>query len=274
MIYCVWYPAGGFGTYISSVLDRYGKNFVRPSESDFVFSPTGNSHLNEKVVPVYRDRIANRYQIKLDHSQGNYSVLIDNGVNSESTKFLSVFPNAHVIKICYDDKSWPTLVQTLIVKAMNKTLESEIMPDQNKWDCADDWAVREKYFLFLIENQLRCAWKPDDISTSLDVGQIWNYTSLVNFFSSIGIEVENFEHKHQKWQQANQQYFTPAHQAQYIVQCVKNRQEVDLTHITDLWQQAVVNYYVLLDFGVTVPANTYANWFQNTKQIWEMIDGL
>jgi hypothetical protein len=41
----------------------------------------------------------------------------------------------------------------------------------------------------------------------------------------------------------------------------------DLTHITDIWTQAVVYYYIWLEFGIEVPHNDFANFFTNTDQI-------
>ena len=47
MIYCVWYPSGGFGHYIGATLSLYGKNFARPKK-DLTFNANGDSH---NVVP-------------------------------------------------------------------------------------------------------------------------------------------------------------------------------------------------------------------------------
>lgn len=273
MIYCVWYPSGGFGSYLSAVLDRYGKNFVKPDNKHIILSADGNSHLNTKIVPIYRNSLSS-YEFEFDHSKGNYSVLIDNGINDEGTEFLNVFPNSQIIKVCYNDQSWPVVAHTMIVKAQKKTLESELSVDQSHWSSHEDWTVREKYFLFLTEHYLRSRWNSDQRFSSLDVNQVWNYHDLVEFFESIGIAVDSFEHDHLQWQQANQKYFEPVHLANTIIEHVKQKQNIDLSHINDIWCQAVINYFVYVEFGIVVPANTYANWFNTTEQLWIMIDEL
>ena len=35
MIYCVWYPSGGFGHFINAVISLYGVDFKRPKNKKF-----------------------------------------------------------------------------------------------------------------------------------------------------------------------------------------------------------------------------------------------
>ena len=56
-----------------------------------------------------------------------------------------------------------------------------------------------------------------------------------------------------------------------VLSCVITKQSDDLTHITDIWSQAVIYYYIWLKYNVEVPHNDYANWFTNTKEIVTML---
>jgi hypothetical protein len=53
MIYCVWFPAGGFGHFINAVLTLHGKNFARPDVDHYEFDKLGTSHSLPRVAPTY-----------------------------------------------------------------------------------------------------------------------------------------------------------------------------------------------------------------------------
>ena len=88
MIYCIWYPSGGFGHFINAVLSLYGTNFARPRVNTVEFNNDGNSHAVELIAPKYLKNL-NNYSFNFLPNY-NYSVLIDNGINDEGTKFLKI----------------------------------------------------------------------------------------------------------------------------------------------------------------------------------------
>ena len=88
MIYCVWYPSGGFGHFINTILNLHGKNFVRPINK-IKFSHTGDLHALELTAPKYHADPEN-YNFNFDQNL-NYSVLIDNGINNEGEQFKTIF---------------------------------------------------------------------------------------------------------------------------------------------------------------------------------------
>jgi len=267
MIFCVWYPSGGFGHFINAILSLHGKNFVRPKKQ-LKFSNNGNSHDLDLVVPKYSH---NRwpYEFKFDENK-NYSVLIDNGINNESEQFKSVFPTARTIKICYTDYTWPIVAQTMIDKAMNSALECELPIDV--WNTQDLWARREKYFLFLRDHPLRSAWRPNSIDFALKIDDMIEYTDLLTAIESYGIELESFDDIWKQWKVTNQKYIAPIHDAKIIIDGVKNNVSLDLRHITDVWNQAVIYYYIWLEFGIEVLHNDYSNWCTNTQEIVTMLN--
>ena len=261
MIYCVWYPSGGFGHFINAVLSLYGNNFVRPS-NHVEFSANGNSHNLKLVVPKYKDDCWEGFQFD---PMVNYSVLIDNGIANETTNFLKVFPASNTIKICYTDYSWPIVARTMIEKSIPSTLEAQLP----SWDNTN-WAVREKYFLYLRDHELRSKWKPNYNTYNIFIDDLLNYQNFYNKLSNFGIA--DFNTLWQQWFFANSKYIEPIILAKKIISAVHTRENIDLTGYQDLWTQAVVYYFIWLEFEFEVPHNDYANWFTNTNDIVIMLD--
>jgi hypothetical protein len=263
----VWYPSGGFGHFVNAILTLYGKNFVRPNKQ-LTFSNNGNSHDLDLVVPKYlHGTWTETFEFE---DKKNYSVLIDNGITDESEQFRVVFPKSTIIKICYTDYTWPVVARTMIDKAMKSSLEHEL--PVNDWNTQDSWARREKYFLFLRDHPLRSAWKPNSIDFDLKIDNMINYANLSIALESCGIELDSFNNIWEQWQAANQKYIAPIQDAKTVINCVKNNVSFDLRHVVDVWNQAVIYYYIWLEFGIEVPHNDYSNWFTNTQEIVTMLN--
>lgn len=270
MIYCIWYPSGGFGHFVNAVLTLRGKNFVRPKKS-LEFSATGDSHSLDLVVPKYLHECWPGGIEFLNDK--NYCVLVDNGINNESTKFKNTFPGAAVIKICYTDHSWAVVARTMIEKAMQSSMDAELPTDT--WNTDEPWAKREKYFLYLRDHPLRHAWRPELknelADNELDVGEF--YEDYDNFYAAVNAiaKIEDFYDLWKEWRQVNAKYIDPATTAKEVLSKVITKTSEDLTHITDVWTQAVIYYYIWLKYGVEVPHNDYSNWFTNTADIVKML---
>lgn len=267
-IICIWYPAGGFGHFVGAVLQLHGARFAG-SQHSLEFSNNGDSHAFPLVVPKYHHN-PNTYCVPaLDKSQ-RYSVLIDNGVNDESTTYRQFFPESQTIKLCYTDRSWPIVSRTMIEKAMQRNFHDEVSVDETCWNQDQDWTRREKYFLFLRDHPLRQQWRPDEACFNLLIDDLLCYSSMLARLSEFGVQDSpEFHNNWHQWSNANSIYLDPVITAAWIIEHV--RDDLDLSQI-DLWTQAVVNYYIWLEFGVEVPANDYSNWFTNTKQIARMLD--
>jgi hypothetical protein len=264
MIYCVWYPSGGFGHFINAVLTLHGKNFVRPNNF-LEFSKNGNSHNLDLVVPKY---LHNQWSNNINFiDDKNYCVLIDNGINDESENFKSKFPNSTIIKVCYSDYSWPVVAKTMIVKAMNSSIEDQL--PVNSWASTESWVYREKYFLFLQNHALRQAWKSTD-NNALYIDHLFDYYCFFDKLNSFA-EVESFTSMWVDWRNANIEYIAPIEIAKDIINSVKLKKRCKLDHITDIWIQAVVYYYIWVTFKKEVPHNDFANFFVNTDQIIDLV---
>lgn len=268
MIYCVWYPSGGFGHFLNAILTLYGQGFERPELPKKQFGKNGNSHSLKLVAPKFLHD-PETYNHSFNDSN-NYSVLIDNGINNESTRFRNFFPESIVIKICYDDYTWPVVARTMIEKAMEVDFATEISVDSN-WQELGVWALREKYFLFLRDHEFRHKWRPDPNCRNLQIDKFLSYPDIRNFLDSCGIVLEDFLSFWQNYKQLNKIYFDPGIVAKEILQDVKNKNWRNIT-VDDVWTQAMVYYYIWLEYNFEVPHNDYSEWFTNTKEISIMLD--
>lgn len=265
MIYCIWYPSGGFGHFINAVLTLHGDNFVRPKKS-LKFSADGNSHDLDLVVPKYfHECWSGGIEFRNDK---NYCVLIDNGINNESDNFRSRFTDPIVIKVCYSDFSWPIVAKAMINKAMQSSIELQL--PVTEWQTDEVWARREKYFLFLRDHTLRHAWRSTD-DYIIYVDNLYN--DCEEFFETINsiVKTEYCPDLWLEWRDANAEYLNPVRTAKRIISDVKMKIKTDLTHITDVWTQAVIYYYIWIEFSIEVPHNDFANFFSNTDQITELV---
>jgi hypothetical protein len=261
MIYCIWYPSGGFGHFVNAVLSLHGDNFVRPV-NQLEFSTTGDSHSLELVAPKYFHDEPYHYNF-LDNV--NYSVLIDNGINNEGKKFTEVFPKATIIKLCYDNYSWPIVAKTMIDKAMRSSIEDELGIED--WATDETWARREKYFLFLRDHALRFKWQEDKNCININITNLTDYNNFKMLLINSGVSLSSFRHLWDTWLAHNFQYFTPVRSAQTIIESIKDNKSLDLSMITDIWTQSVIYYYIWLEFGVEMPHNDYADWTVNSNSI-------
>ena len=269
-VVCIWYPSGGFGHFINGVLTLAGKDFKRPNNNNIEFNNNGNSHSLDLVAPKYFHDPP-EYNFKFNNSS-RYSVLVDNGINNESKKFCSMFPDAQVIKICYTDYTWPIVSRTMIEKAMNTNFDQHVFIDDGKWGTTDLWAQREKYFLFLRDHSLRFAWRNDPECTNINIDDMINYQQLYKKIVEIGIDINAFESLWTQWYYYNKKYLEPVTTAYKILQHVDQQIDLDLSNITDVWGQSVIYYFIWLKYKFKIPHNDYANWFTNTKDIVIMLN--
>jgi hypothetical protein len=267
MIYCIWYPSGGFGHFINGILTLYGEKFARPKKNKIKFSITGNAHSLDLVAPKYK----NNYKFNFDPKL-NYSVLIDNGINDETTEFLKDFSTSTIIKICYSKYSWPIVARTMIEKAMASTLEQQLPVNFVEGTLQPDWAVREKYFLFLRDHSLAHAWKPSSFATNLSVDDMLHYQTLAGQLRCAGLELKNFFDIWQQWYQANQIYLEPVLASKDVIDCLITGKNRPLTEFNTHWAQAVLYYFIFLEFGKEVPHNDHADFFINTNEIQQWLD--
>lgn len=268
MIYSIWYPSGGFGHFVNACLLLKGVGFERPT-SEFRFGEDGNSHSLSSTLPKYLHN-PKEYPIIQDSTEIKKTVLIDNGIHDESKIFQKHFLDATVIKICYDDWSWSIVAKTMIEKAMGCKLDQEISVNLDLWGSNEEWEQREKYYLYLRDHNFRNCWREDKNCKNIKINDLLSFENFMNKFKSIRIEFQNdVSDLWKDWVRANLDYINPFCAASNIVDNLHKNEPINKT---DLWTEAVVNYFIWLRYNFEVPAWDYRNWFSSTKDIRTMLE--
>lgn len=274
----IQYPSGGFGHFTHVILSVYGKGFSG-NITDYNFGPGGDSHAYPVDLPKYLQAESysqDFYNSQLSQVTSQYStVLIDSGIDNDSSNFRKFITPDISIRICYNDWSWPMLAQMFYtrcmaaVKGSQQEISQWIRPDQGKWDnLTEPWVIREKFFLYLRDHSFRHTWRPGDVTLNISVDRFLSYTTLYDSLTNC-FEVSNFESFYNNWYQKNHKHFKSYLDAQYVIKNLHNN--VDISHINDLWTQAVVYYYIWLQYNVEVPHNDYSDWFTSTDDIVTML---
>lgn len=265
-VLCIWYPSGGFGHFINAILCLHAPGFVH-TQNHIEFSDIGDSHQFDLILPKWHHNPSD-YRLPPLQEHQRYTVLIDNGIDDQNSHYRAVFRDSPTLKICYDDFSWPVVAKTMIVKAMRVDLANEVAVDQHCWNSNQNWAKREKYFLYLRDHDFRHKWRPDPDCHNIALNDLMQYETMMNRLTQFGIG-DSFYQDWQRWFSANREYLEPILRAHRIIARAPEHNEClrDLS----LWDQAVINYYVWLAYGVEIPANDYADWFTNSSQIYDLV---
>jgi hypothetical protein len=175
--------------------------------------------------------------------------------------------------MCYSDLSWPIVANTMITKAVNSSLEHEILNNcESGWiDTSADWVKREKYFLVLRDHEFRSKWKSSNNCFNLSVDDLLDYKKFVTQLTNFGIKVDNFKKTWEKWYLLNKPYVDPCLTATQVLSAVEQNKNLDLGSMTDIWSQAVLYYYIWLKYNIEVPHNQFENFFKNTNKISEWL---
>lgn len=277
----IQYPPGGFGFYIARLINSFVTNVVQTPDQ-FEFDRVGSSHLLPLVAgdieyqrsrdlydpdPQYWPAIQAGQFVVIPHCPG----MADDSLN----RALTTFPRARILRVVYHDSAWPLVFQNCIIKAKLGTLENDVAFDHERYGSDADWAVRENYTLVLQGHDFRHLWKPYQAHNvyNLDV-----YTLLTNPAAALEFiaeivggqvhDIQDLPQRHQQFLSLNQN--TADHLEIYSL-ATTLPPAIDLTHITDIYQQAVFNFYVQTEFKIEIPVNDYANWFQNTDQVRDLV---
>lgn len=275
------YPSGGYGFYLARLINSFVTNVVHTPDS-FLFDHLGTSH----GLPLVAGEINTAQNRNLRSVDIKYKTAIDQqkyvvipycpGIQDDTTDVLkNNFSNAKIIRLYYYDNTWPLVFENCITKATAKTLEDAVEFDPKKFGSSEDWARRENYSLLCEHHHYRNMWKEYDHERFLNI-DIFNllsdpYQCLIQIADFIqgSVAQSNFLLAgHQQFLTAN-----PAVAVHLEILRMVNSLyiEQDLTHISHLYHQAVLNFYVQSKYKVVIPANDYANWFTNTKEIVQML---
>jgi hypothetical protein len=263
-------------------LSKFGNNFA-VDLAEYKFGIGGDSHGFPLLLPKFHN--VDDYNVELYHKalsniqdKKNVTILIDSGITNDTLNFKKFISPDCAIRICYNDWSWPLLAKMFYTRCMAAVdfkryhIFDFIKPTTAQWgsNASENWAIREKYFLYLKDHHFRYCWRPSDGCVTLPIEKILNYDSLHSALNH-WFEVSDFEDFYKKWNDANSEHFSFYFDCLEIMDCVESRKSKDLAGINDLFTQAVVYYYIWIKYNFEVPHNTYSNWFTNTTDIVNML---
>jgi hypothetical protein len=276
------YPSGGYGFYLTRLINTFITNVVKTPD-DFLFDSVGTSHPLPLVAgSIYFDQnqtlisVSDQYQF--DIARQKY-VLIPycTGIQSDDvTALINTFTNAKIIRLYYNDDTWPLVFQNCIIKAALETLETAVEFNSVAFGSSDDWAKRENFFLLLKNHHYRHMWNQCDLPQFLNIDIVSLLTdpetclrSIANFIDGTIVDLDLLPVRHQQFLDSNLN--TVGHLK--ILDIVKNiKLDQNLNHIDHLYQQAVLNFYLQLRYNFEVPPNDYSDWFTNTADIVKMLE--
>jgi hypothetical protein len=267
MIYCIWYPSGGFGHYINAVISLHGENFVRPANKNLKFSPLGNSH--DLELSVRKWHFSYDYNFTVPASSKHYSVLVDTGISHDNnTKFINDFNNPYIIKVCYTDWSWAIMLQTSIIKGIKEDFDTHLGIDHLNFD----WEKREQIFLALLNSPIRNKWRDNIHGKTLLIDDLLDYNVFKSKLLSFGIKTDDFYQLWESWYQVNYNYFSGYLNSKKVLDAIKNKTNMSLDMFTSITDQAILYYFIWLEYNLEVPHNTFSNFFEDTNQITKWIN--
>lgn len=291
-LFCVNYPSGSFGHFTHLILASAGTEFhkvdvehkfnnqINSGSSHFIHSEVRKLCCNEYCPEDYSvyatTDLINDYKRLTDN--GKYtSVIVDPGINDDSINFSSFFPGAPIIRIYYDDFSWPLSLYVFYARCMSEVTYREthisnfIIPEEDIWGTNEDWVHREKYFLMLKEHKFRHMWKPLLGAININVDCYTNYDKLFHSFSK-SLSIENFEDLYNKFFQSNKHHLEWYIQSRLVLEAIKEHRNIDLSILSkNLYAQATINYYIYLLYGFDVPAWDCRDWFTSTEDIFKLL---
>ena len=277
----IQYPSGGYGFYLARLINSFVTNIVSVDDS-FSFDHLGTSH----SLPLVAGDIHHEQQRTLHSTDEKYQSGIDQqkyilipycpGIPNDTTDNIkNNFPNAKILRLCYQDNTWPLVFQNCIIKAAVGTLENDVEFDHNKFGSSEDWARRENFSLMFAQHHYRNIWKAHKHEQFLNI-DIFELLAnpqqcleqVAGFIGGTTTQLDSLPARHQEFLNANPN--TVRHFE--ILRTVESLKiEKDLTGIDHLYQQAVMNFYIQSKFNFVIPSNDYANWFTNTKEIVTML---
>lgn len=280
-IILVSYPSGGFGNFIYHVLTTFADGTIKISNNDFDFRSNGDSHMTNRYCEDYfHDPYNYTPNIDIDTKDKKIVVLCDNGINNDGyKKVIKVFPNATIVRAVIDQGIRPVIYQTLVQKAMSVDItQHHEYHIENHWtDSGEEYAARENFTLFYHNWPFK--WHTDEsaINVSLEklvTDPVSTLIDLINRLDMTVVDHEGLDSLCKKWSAANATYFFVYHKSNTIMQALDTNTNIDVSDVTELYQQGYINYCIEAKYHVTIPVYDYKDWFKSTLEISDMIKKL
>lgn len=278
-IILISYPSGGFGNFLYYILSEFADQTVKLSNNQLIFGDDGNSHSIVKYTNTYfMDPVDYSLQCDIDPQDNKILILCDNGINNDKyDKITSTFPNAKIVRIVIDPAVRPIIYQTCIVKAMRQDfVDNHSEHIKNNWsDSSEEYAQRENFTL--LYHDWSYGWRPNELTVNLSVEQLLTHPTdtIKELINQLGMQLVN-ESKLKTvlddWFISNEKYFNVYFHSKLILTALENKENIDISHITDLHTQGYINYCIEQQYNIEIPVYEYRHWFQSTEQIQQAIN--
>lgn len=278
-IILISYPSGGFGNFLYYVLSEFADQTVKLSNNQLIFSDDGSSHSIVKYTNTYfMDPVNYHPQCDIDPQDNKILILCDNGIhNDKYDKIISTFPHAKIVRVVIDPSVRPIVYQTCIVKAMHQKFMSHHHTHvKNNWsDSPEDYAQRENFTL--LYHDWAYGWEPNELTINLSIERwlINPIDTIKGLINQLGMQTVN-EPKLKTvltdWFKVNEKYFSVYFHSKQILTALENKENIDISNITDLHEQGYINYCIEQRCNIEIPVYDYRNWFQSTDQIQQAIN--
>jgi hypothetical protein len=278
-IILISYPSGGFGNFLYYILSKFADQTVKLPNNQLTFSDNGNSHSVVKYTNTYyMDPIEYNPLCDVDPQDNKVLILCDNGINNDKyDKIKLTFPNAKIVRIVIDPAVRPIIYQTCVIKAMGQNFtisHSEYI--KNNWsDFIEDYAQRENFTL--LYHNWPFGWKPNELTVNLNferllIDPIDTIKELINQLGMQTVNESELKLVLDDWFTANKKYFNVYYHSKSILTALENKENIDISHITDLHEQGYINYCIEQQYNIKIPVYDYRTWFQSTGQIQRAIN--
>jgi hypothetical protein len=280
----IHYPSGGYGFYLTRLINRYISGVVKVDDK-FEFDSLGTSHRLPLVYgPIHFNQNQN-FDISSAKSIYHQSILQGNhvlvpycpGINDDKiSETIDFFPHSRLIRLYYDDRSWPLVFFNAITKTKKGDVNKDVFFDSAKFGSSDDWARRENFSLLFENHALRYQWKAEQHRNVCNVNILSLLTNPLNCLHEIADFLgQNLQIDHRDITAKHNEFL------HYNAGAVLHLQILDLIRdlaqpqaldwVKDIFWQGATNFYIKQKYGVDIPCNTYSNWFKNTQEIIIML---
>lgn len=283
-IIVISYPVGGGGYFVYTALAMYGRGVAHPTMEQFDFDSRGTCHRSVVATPIFR-ALPDDYALKISKMrsqevQGKKILVLSDHEDLIDVDYAHTrqhFPNATIVRITVDQDTADVIYRTAYEKPRDQDLiqtlqQQHALSDQHH-SSLRSW-MRQHFRNRLSWFQQH--WQPVQIPGVINfpmkklifperggVAQLIRDLSL-----SVSGPVALAELCH-RYRDANLRYYRWMLEWPDILSAIKNSQDQPLDHITDIYDQTMIDLRIERNWNCQLPDSP--DWFQNTRQIRDIL---
>jgi hypothetical protein len=250
----IQYPSGGYGYYLARLINSFVTMVVK-TDDPFVFDHLGTSHSLPLIAgDIHHEKpwtiTAVNKEYQPDNDQQKYIVVpYCPGIeNSTVDNLQKNFSKSKVVRLYFDDTTWPLVFQNCIVKAKRGKLEDDVEFNKDAFGSDQNWARRENFILLLENHHFRNLWRlyqhPNFLNINI-LSLLTNpeqcVTQVANFIGGATTQLDLLPMRHKQFLAANPNTVQYLEMLDIVnaLDCPRS-----LTYIDQLYHQAVLNFFI------------------------------